>query len=199
MQRLLGAEDLRFLRSPTGFQTLHEKETATAALRDLRRVPRELQRDFQRAALALKLMMLQSRHDRPELATVLLRAQQQFAMRLLAVKVRMLIYRWGRQRRGGLPSVVVRLGGRRVAKIRTRARNYSSLKPSCNSRLEGRIPAAIPKLVSCLSQCRRGDGLASPARYGQRNRYSCGDFSKHSKPPDSGLDMGIPDLSSFLK
>jgi hypothetical protein len=54
-----------------------------------------LQADFCQATLALKVMMLQSRRDRPDLAAALLHHQLTFGCRLVWVRTRLFLYRWG--------------------------------------------------------------------------------------------------------
>jgi hypothetical protein len=54
-----------------------------------------LQDDFGRAALALKLLMLQSQRDRPDLAAALLHHQLAFGWGMLSARTRLLLYRWG--------------------------------------------------------------------------------------------------------
>jgi hypothetical protein len=54
-----------------------------------------LRDDFQRVCAALKLVMLQSRHDRPDLAAALLRQQALFSAAMLQARVRLILYRAG--------------------------------------------------------------------------------------------------------
>ncbi len=95
MARLLGEEDLRFLRSRRGI-TARE---AAAFRRERCRVFESyldcLHSDFRRVCLALKIVMVQSRYDRPELAALLMRSQRIFVLNLMVVRARVLLYRWG--------------------------------------------------------------------------------------------------------
>jgi hypothetical protein len=51
--------------------------------------------DFQRVCTALKLVLVQSEQDRPDLSSVLLQNQILFASGLLAVHFRLILYGWG--------------------------------------------------------------------------------------------------------
>ncbi len=95
MLRLLSGEDLRFLRSQPGFKPSMEWKLRQQRCAVFARYVENLRADFQHAVLALTMLMMQSRHDRPELAAALLRPQLQFAAGLLLVRVQMLLYRYG--------------------------------------------------------------------------------------------------------
>ena len=51
--------------------------------------------DFKRVCMALKLVLVQSEQDRPDLSAVLVHHQIMFASGLLAVHFRLFLYRWG--------------------------------------------------------------------------------------------------------
>jgi hypothetical protein len=53
-----------------------------------------LKADFKNTSDALKLVMVLSSHDRPDLASSLVRAQIKFYWRLILLHVRLLRYRW---------------------------------------------------------------------------------------------------------
>lgn len=53
-----------------------------------------LKKDFKNTSDALKLVMVLSAHDRPDLASSLFRAQIKFYWRLLIMHIRLLRYRW---------------------------------------------------------------------------------------------------------
>ncbi len=95
MLRLLCGDDLRFLRSQPGFKACMEWKLRQQRCAVFATYIQNLRSDFQQAVLALTLVMMQSRHDRPELAAALLRPQIQFAAGLLLVRVQMLLYRYG--------------------------------------------------------------------------------------------------------
>ena len=50
---------------------------------------------FRSVCTAVKVLMLQSQLDRPDLASVLVRNQAAFALGLATVNVRLILYRWG--------------------------------------------------------------------------------------------------------
>ena len=56
---------------------------------------RGLNNDFDRVCLAIKLLMMQARDDRPDLAIMLLRNQVAFAAGMAIVCFRLFLYRWG--------------------------------------------------------------------------------------------------------
>jgi hypothetical protein len=56
---------------------------------------KSLESDFTRICSAIKLIMLQCKYDRPELAEALIRNQIKFACGMLAVRLRLLLYGWG--------------------------------------------------------------------------------------------------------
>lgn len=56
---------------------------------------RRLEEDFGRATLALKVVMLQSRRDRPDLAAALLQHQLAFGCGMVSARARLLLYGWG--------------------------------------------------------------------------------------------------------
>ena len=56
---------------------------------------RSLRADFQRVCAALKLLMVHSRYDRPDLASVLIQQQVRFECGMVLVGFRLFLYRWG--------------------------------------------------------------------------------------------------------
>lgn len=56
---------------------------------------RRLEEDFGRATLALKVLLLQSREDRPDLAATLFHHQLAFGCRMVSARARLFLYRWG--------------------------------------------------------------------------------------------------------
>jgi hypothetical protein len=51
--------------------------------------------DFQRTSMALKVLIVQSTHDRPDLASALVRSQITFACRMMMVRFQLVLYRYG--------------------------------------------------------------------------------------------------------
>ena len=95
MLRLLGDEDLEFLRSQPG--------CTPKILAALRRERVEIFRgylcrlgiDFGRTCAALRLRMVQASCDRPDLASTLVCSQVAFAAGMVAVQVKLVFYSWG--------------------------------------------------------------------------------------------------------
>ena len=95
MMRLLDSGDIEFLRSQAGFTPKLESKMRAQRCQIFRGYLRCLNMDFQRVCTALKLVLVQSQQDRPELSSVLLHNQFLFATGLLAVHFRLILYRWG--------------------------------------------------------------------------------------------------------
>jgi hypothetical protein len=95
MMRLLDSGDIEFLRSQAGFTPKMESKMRAQRCQIFRGYLRCLNMDFQRVCTALKLVLVQSEQDRPELSSVLLHNQFLFATGLLAVHFRLILYRWG--------------------------------------------------------------------------------------------------------
>ena len=95
MMRLLDGQDLAFLRGQPGFTPAMEVRLRVQRCRVFRGYLRCLDADFSRVCTALKLVMLHSGLDRPDLASVLLHHQLMFASGLVVVQVRLFLYRWG--------------------------------------------------------------------------------------------------------
>jgi hypothetical protein len=95
MARLLDASDIEFLRSQPGFtpSVLHKLRVQRCQL--FRGYLACLQKDFGYVCSAIKLVMLQSRHDRPDLAVALVRHELLFAMGMVMVHFRLTLYQWG--------------------------------------------------------------------------------------------------------
>lgn len=95
MMRLLDGEDIAFLRSQPGFTPAMAKNLRAQRCRVFRGYLGCLSADFGRVCTALKLVMLHSGLDRPDLASVLVHHQLMFACGVLLVQVRLFLYRWG--------------------------------------------------------------------------------------------------------
>lgn len=84
-----------FLGAPQGL----DRRTAVRLRRErcqaFRDYLQSLQDDFGRATLALKVLLLQSRRDRPDLAVALLHHQLTFGCRMVAARTRLVLYGWG--------------------------------------------------------------------------------------------------------
>jgi hypothetical protein len=95
MLRLLDGGDLDFLSSQPGFTPHAAVRVRKQRCQIFRGYLRCLNNDFDRVCLAIKLLMLQARDDRPDLATLLLRNRLSFAAGMAAVYFRLFLYRWG--------------------------------------------------------------------------------------------------------
>jgi hypothetical protein len=95
MLRLLDERDLEFLRSQPGFSPRMEAKLRAQRCQIFRGYLCGLEADFRRVCTAVKLLMLQSQYDRPDLASVLIRHQASFAWGVATVNVRLVFYRWG--------------------------------------------------------------------------------------------------------
>ena len=95
MMRLLDVGDIEFLRSQVGFTPKVESKLRAQRCQIFRGYLRCLNMDFKRVCLALKLVLVESEQDRPDLTAVLVHHQIMFASGLLAIYFRLFLYRWG--------------------------------------------------------------------------------------------------------
>jgi len=95
MMHLLDAGDLELLRSQPGFTPAMAAKVRLQRCQVFRGYLRSLRTDFQRVCAALKLLMLHSRYDRPDLAGVLVHQQLMFECGMVLVRFRLFLYRFG--------------------------------------------------------------------------------------------------------
>lgn len=95
MRHLLDNEDLGFPGSRPGFRPHMAAGLRRERCRLFRTYLRCLHSDFQRISMALKIVMVQSRYDRPDLAAVLVRTQRAFIFGMILVHCRLAFYRFG--------------------------------------------------------------------------------------------------------
>ncbi len=95
MMRLLDSREIEFLRAQPGFTPTMAARFRAERCRIFLGYLRCLTADFGRVCTALKLVMVQSRHDRADLASTLLGNEARFAVLAAVVKCRVLLYRWG--------------------------------------------------------------------------------------------------------
>jgi hypothetical protein len=95
MLRLLDEADFRFLRTQKGFTPAMERKLRCHRVDVFRGYLRTLESDFKRVCLGLKIMMVQSDRDRPDLASELIHRQLTFACAMLHVQFRVYLFRWG--------------------------------------------------------------------------------------------------------
>ncbi|HEV2444616.1 MAG TPA: hypothetical protein VGS58_01785 [Candidatus Sulfopaludibacter sp.] len=95
MMRLLDGSDIAFLRTQPGFTPRMANKLRQQRSQIFQGYLRCLNSDFGRVCSAIKLVMLQSKADRPDLAGILIRHQAMFTLGMTLVQVRLLLYRWG--------------------------------------------------------------------------------------------------------
>ena len=95
MSHLLRDDDLQFLRTQPKFTTPLATKFRIQRSRIVRAYLREIDADFKQICLALKVVMVQSKHDRPDLASALIRHQFAFAYRKMVVQFQVVLYRYG--------------------------------------------------------------------------------------------------------
>ena len=95
MMHLLDADDMESLRSQPGFTPGMAAQLRLERCRVFRGYLRSLRTDFQRVCAALKLLILHSRYDRPDLASTLVLQQVRFECGMVVVGLRLFLYRWG--------------------------------------------------------------------------------------------------------
>ena len=95
MLGMLDGSDIAFLRSQPGFTSDMARKLRRQRTQIFRGYLRSLETDFGRVCAAIKLIMVQSKYDRPELAETLLRQQVTFACAMLSVRVRVFLYSRG--------------------------------------------------------------------------------------------------------
>lgn len=95
MERLLSEDDIRFLRRQPGYVPGMERALRAQRRRIFRAYLRDLGRDFNRLHLTLRLLVLQSTEDHPELAKALVKQKLIFFTALTAVHLRLQLRAWG--------------------------------------------------------------------------------------------------------
>jgi hypothetical protein len=94
MMHLLDADDFEFLETQPAFSPTMGRRLRAQRCRLFRCYLRSLSADFERVVMALKLILLCSAQDRPELASSLVGQQVKFAVALASVHVRLFLFRW---------------------------------------------------------------------------------------------------------
>jgi hypothetical protein len=87
--------DRRLLRLRTRGGYVREHRIRARRSRIFGRYLASIQADFRRTCTGLKLLMAHSPHDRPDLASILVRAEISFSWRLARARLRLWGYRWG--------------------------------------------------------------------------------------------------------
>jgi hypothetical protein len=95
MLRLLDEEDLDFLRLQPGFTPEMATKFRIQRCQLFNEYLGDLDNDFKRICMALKVLMVQSKYDRPDLASVLVHKQMTFAYAMTTVQFQLVFYRYG--------------------------------------------------------------------------------------------------------
>jgi hypothetical protein len=95
MLRLLDGEDLEFLRAQPGFMPCMATHLRRQRCQILQGYLHSMSADFRKVCAAIKLVMLYSNNDRPDLAGALIHHQLVFGVSFLRVEVALQLYRWG--------------------------------------------------------------------------------------------------------
>ena len=95
MMRLLDGDDLEIIQAQPGCTPQKLSQVRQQRCHIFRGYLQCLSTDFQRVCMATKILLLQSQHDRPDLASALLRAQVLFTLGMAAVQLRLVLYSWG--------------------------------------------------------------------------------------------------------
>lgn len=92
MMRLLDRDEAEFLTGQLSHTPRMAARLRLQRCQIFREYLRYLSDDFRRVSMAMGILMVQSRYDRPDLARALVRRRFAFAMRLALVRVRLLLY-----------------------------------------------------------------------------------------------------------
>jgi hypothetical protein len=95
MERLLAEEDFDFLASQRGYAPSIARRLRSERRKIFREYLRCLWRDFGRLEAAVRLLMVNSSEDRPELAQALLRQRLLFTRGIVAAEFRLILYGLG--------------------------------------------------------------------------------------------------------
>jgi hypothetical protein len=95
MLRLLDDAELQFLREQPGYSPQIEKRFRKKRCEVARVYLREMRGDFKRICAVLKIFIVQSQQDRPDLASALMQSQWAFARGVLAYEFRLVLFRYG--------------------------------------------------------------------------------------------------------
>ena len=95
MERLFDEDDIAFLKSQPGYEPGMERELRSRRRKVFRKYLRSLGQDFNRLHYALRIMLLHSPQDNPELAKALIKQKLLFFAGFLTVRIRLEAYGWG--------------------------------------------------------------------------------------------------------
>lgn len=95
MDRLLNEGDRNFLRSQPGWNRLKEKSFRVTRIRIFRGYVHQLSDDFNKICKAIKVLMVTSEVDRPDLAGLLMKQKFLFAFGMVSVEFKLVLYQFG--------------------------------------------------------------------------------------------------------
>ena len=95
MLRLLASDDIEFLRRTPGCTPRLVCSLRAKRSRILREYLRSLSEDFHRVLRASRVQLAHSTDDRSALGLELLRREWRFSRSMAAVRIRLVLYRWG--------------------------------------------------------------------------------------------------------
>lgn len=95
MLRLLHPDDFEFARAQPGFTRKMETNLRRQRCEVFRGYLNLLTDDFSRVSMGIKLLMTQSHCDRPDLASMLIRSQLNFAWGIALIHLRLTLFTWG--------------------------------------------------------------------------------------------------------
>jgi hypothetical protein len=95
MDRLLSEENQNFLRLQPGWNRRKEKIFRKARTRIFRAYVQQLSADFNKICKAIKLLMVTSEVDRPDLSGLLMKQKFLFVVGMISVELKLLLYGFG--------------------------------------------------------------------------------------------------------
>jgi hypothetical protein len=95
MLRLLESDDLHFLSEHPGVTASQTRDFRQRRATIFRAYLMSLHCDFRRITMAIRVLMVQSRHDRPDLARVQIRLRTLYAAAAVVVHARLFLYERG--------------------------------------------------------------------------------------------------------
>src|ERR1700730_1485036 len=95
MERLLDDTDAEFLRSHRSFDRKAQKAFRSNRIHLFRGYMHQLSADFGRICKALKVLMVHSQVDRPDLAGLIMKQQFTFSLAMMKLEVKLTLYGFG--------------------------------------------------------------------------------------------------------
>jgi len=95
MERLLNEADRDFLRSQPGWNDRKERRYRKARIKIFRGYVHQLSDDFNKICKAIKILIVASEVDRPDLAGLLMKQKFLFAFRMISVELKLSLYGLG--------------------------------------------------------------------------------------------------------